>query len=286
MSNDIERLRDTLAVHDPARDVRVTDEQVEQALHALATGSVPARPAARPGWRRRMLVGIPVTVAVTAAAVVGVQAVRTDESGTPRVGTARALAFAQRGEFLEVRIVDPNADPEMYRKQFATHGLNVDLRVLPVSPSLVGTMLSYDEQTRTRPRVTPLDGGGGCGDLWCQPGVRVPTGLRDRVTLTFGRAARPGERYQITGDAAARGEPLNGVRVKGTEVGELRRVAKERGVRIVGYAEMPPRPEQSADWDFGEHVLKEDRVPDSWYVHEAVSGKEPKSVTLHVASGR
>ncbi|MGK5557507.1 hypothetical protein ACSNOI_38460 [Actinomadura kijaniata] len=286
MSNDIERLRATLAAHDPARDVRVTDAQVERARHALATAPAPAGPARSGRRRRRMLVGIPVTVAVTAAAVVGVQTVQPRDAGTGGIGTARALAFTERGGFLEVRIVDPNADPEMYRKQFAAHGLNVDLRVLPVSPSLVGRMLSYDERTKVMPRVTPLDGGDGCGDVWCQPGVRIPTDLRNRVTLTFGRAARPGERYEIAGDAAARGEPLAGVGVRGMTVGGLRRVAKDRGVRIVGYFETTPRSEQPGDRDPGGHVLKEDQVPDSWYVHETFSGKEPATVTLHVASRR
>ncbi|WP_067479249.1 hypothetical protein [Actinomadura hibisca] len=287
MSNDVEHLRTLLADHDPARDVRADDAQVEQALRAVTAAPDPRGRAVRTTWRRRLLVGVPVTIVATAA-VTGLTLVRPDGDGPARVGTAQALAFTERGDHLEVRVLDPDADPQTYRKQFAAHRLNVELRVAPVSPSLVGKMLAYDERTTARPRVTPLEGDRTCGEISCYPGVRIPSGLRNRVDLLFGRAAKPGERYEIGGDAAAAGEPLAGVALKGRKVGEVRRLAGQRGVTIVKYRRTPsdcgtgdrcdPQPQ--------ERPLESGQVPDSWYVHGALTGRSRTEVSLDVASRR
>ncbi|GAA4631780.1 hypothetical protein GCM10023196_062540 [Actinoallomurus vinaceus] len=292
MKNDVQQLKDLIAPHDPAARVRVDPVEMFTTSRAIVDGATRPAPAAERhrSPRRRWLVGVP---AIAVAAVLALAAVRPGHIGPVRIGPAeaQALAFTRHGDFVDVRIIDPNADPQRYRREFAAHHMDVDLQMRSASPSLAGTMISVDDGSRTgTSKITEIDGARGCGNMWCKAGVRIPVGMRGRVTVIFGRAARPGEPYALAGDPTAWGEALQGLSLRNHAVADVRRMAGQRHVTIQRYfGEAPWKrpgvepPRNFAGWSYDEHVLEAARVPDGWYVHDAFTGRFPNTVELVVA---
>jgi hypothetical protein len=286
MNRDIQRLRTMVAEHDPARHVHADRAGTPAVLERILAGAAPTRPAR--GTRRRWLIAIPLT-AVTAVTLVVVSGVLwPGEVGPLNLGSTRALAFTERGDRIEVRIVNPDADPARYRREFAAHGLNVDLRLKAASPSLVGKMYAATvngENDATQ--VRQLDAGRGCGRMWCKAGVSIPKNLHGRLILGFGRPPKPGESYELPSpDAMASGEPLAGLKPLGRTVSEVARMAKDRNVTIVRYFAAPaadPKTWSGETWDYNAHILKPNQVPGDWYVHEAFTGHTPNTVELAVS---
>ncbi|GAB3985735.1 hypothetical protein GCM10029978_099360 [Actinoallomurus acanthiterrae] len=291
MNSDVQQLRKLIAPHDPAGDLRVDPLTLAAVSRTVLdeTARTPA-PVAVPRRRRRWLIGVP---AVTAAVAAALAVAGPGDLGPVHFGPAeaRALTFSRNGDFIDVRIVDPNADPQRYRKEFSAHGLNVDLQLRPAPPSVVGTMISADDGSRTgTPTVTQIEGTRDCGIIWCRAGVRIPVGLRHRLTIIFGRPARPGEHYALLGDATAAGEPLHGLGVRNRTVADVRQMARQRHVTIQRYFEDDPWgrpgsqvPRNGAGWNLDDHVLAPDRVPGGWCVHDAFTGRDPGTVELVVA---
>ncbi|MGI5485752.1 hypothetical protein [Microtetraspora malaysiensis] len=301
MTNDLKQLKSLFQAHDPASHVRADPVVMSAALDGIISNTTRTPQAAKRRWsRRRLLTLIPVTAVLVGATVVLPIIMQPSDGGPLILGPAKALAFARNGDYVDVRIVDPDADPRRYREDFAAHGLNVDLKIMPSSPSLVGTMISVSSPGRVTiyrqdgseikdqyvSDWVKIIGGTDCGNMWCQAGVSIPLNLRGPVAIIFGRAARPGERYEVTGDPTARGETLEGVDLANQTVAEVKRILRQRHVTIESYYEAPPKP-SSRDrhgWDYSEHVLQPVSVPDTWYVHEAFGGHYKNSVSLVVAS--
>ncbi len=66
------------------------------------------------------------------------------------------------------------------------------------------------------------------------PEFTVPLNYPDTVELTFGRAAKPGEKYVAASDIHGRGEVLEGVRYEGRTIGQVTKLLADRG-RTVEY---------------------------------------------------
>lgn len=302
MTDDLKRLTGLLQAHDPAAHVRADPVAMSAALDDIISGTTrtPPRTAKRRRSRGHVLTLIPVTAVLVGATVVLPIIMRPGDEGSLILGPAKALAFARNGDHLDVRIVDPDADPRRYREDFAAHGLDVRLRMEPASPSLVGTVISIAspgtvtgegrhgfgiKDQHGGDRIRTIEGTN-CGNMWCKAGVSIPLNLRDPVEIIFGRAARPGERYKFTGDPTAHGEVLEGVNLTNRTVAEVKRMLRQRHVTIESYHEAPPEPfpHDLAAWDYTEHALQPVSVPDTWYVHEAFGGHHRNSVKLVVAS--
>jgi len=93
---------------------------------------------------RRLLIGTPVAAALAAVALA------VTSSGHPgqRVGpvgvspaAAQALSFTRHGGYIDVIIRNPLADPRRYRAEFAQHHMDIALKLIPVAPPFVGTLV-------------------------------------------------------------------------------------------------------------------------------------------------
>ncbi|MFI7690105.1 hypothetical protein ACIBQ6_13605 [Nonomuraea sp. NPDC049655] len=300
MNSDLDQLTRLFQAHDPARHVQARPGDLTATLETILGDSAPVSAKPRRRWiRRRWLALVPVTVVLVGMAIALPVLLQPREVGPFIVGPAKALAFAKNGDYIDVRIVDPDADPRRFREDFAAHGLNVTLTMEPASPSLVGTLVSVSAPQRT---VTfhadgfTIDGepgdnriklikGTDCGRTWCQAGVSIPVSLRSPFELISGRPARPGERYELTGDPTARGEILEGADLANRTVAEVKALLRERGATVESYHQAPPEPfpRDGAGWDYTAHVLRPESVPDAWYVHEALGSHETNRVKLVVA---
>lgn len=286
MTNDLKQLASLLRGHDPASNVRADPVALSATLDDIISNAIRTPRAAKWHWpRRKLLTLLPVTAVLVGAAVMLPIVMQPGDGGPLVLGPAKALAFAKKGDYIDVRIVDPDADPQRYREDFAAHGLKVDLQMEPSSPSLVGTMISISSPQRMtvfHPDGFEIKGEHGsdwiksiegteCGNFWCKAGVSIPLKLRGPVEITFGRAARPGERYEVAGDATAHGEILEGVDLANQTVAEVKLLLRQRNVTV--------------EYRYNRQaVLQPESVSDFWYVHEAFSGHHKNSVILSVAS--
>jgi hypothetical protein len=261
----------------------VTDRQAgdllpEDAAAALADRiTATAVPSAAPRKRRSpfTFVGIPLAAAgLACAAVTAVAVTRDGGSGgapaitpsSPRVQLAAALAFTRKGDYIDVRVRDPLADPKRYKEEFAAHGLNVTLSMVPASPSIVGTVVMEEasENTDERDFKTIIARGecetGGGGDM-CPVGVRIRIGYKGTAAVVFAREARPGEQYSSTGPVTAPGEVMHGMTYRKHRLGEVLAALRKRHVTVPEYRVMEGNISK---------VRKPGQVPLDWYVHGAV----------------
>ncbi|WP_240809709.1 hypothetical protein [Actinomadura sp. WMMA1423] len=260
----------------------VTDRQAagllpEDAATALAD-RITATPVPTAAPRRRrsplVFVGAPLAAAGLACAAVTAVVVAHDggsggtpgvTSSSPRVKLAAALAFTRKGEYIDVRVRDPLADPKRYKEEFAAHGLNVTLSMVPASPSIVGTVVMEEtsENTDERDFKTITSKGdcqtGGGGDI-CPVGVRIRIGYKGTAGIVFGREARPGEQYASAAPATAPGEAMHGMAFRKHRVGEVLAALRKRHVTVPEYRVMVGNISEGR---------KPGQVPPTWYVHDA-----------------
>ncbi|RFS83546.1 hypothetical protein D0T12_21155 [Actinomadura spongiicola] len=239
-------------------------------------------PALPPRTRRRWTVGLPVAVGVACAvavvALVVQPAERTEDGKRPRPGPSTsgrpggfdplpvaALSFTRRKDHIEVRIKDPLADPRRYEKEFAAHGMNIKLSMVPASPSVVGTIVFQDEgEGPDERKIETIEEGrcvtGGGGDGKCLRGLRIPIGYRNSAEIAFGREPRPGEHYNSTNSAFAPGEALHCFDIRGLTVEQADRRLKQRKVTATMF-----------HWETANYGYTEGRaeLPGNWYVTDA-----------------
>ena len=269
----------------------VTDTAAERLVHpgtfadlgaritaALPADLAPARPGGQPR-RRRLLIGKPIGTSLAAAlaviALVAAALAITRPSAPPKPATApppsvkasarpvpaHVLSFTTSGGYITVIVRNPLADPARYRAEFAAHHLNITLKMVPASPSLVGTVV-YVEEPASSPDIETITAQGRCytggGGSACPVGVRIPVGFRGQAEVVFGRAARPGEQYESTAAATAPGEVMHGLHFAGDTVAQVLAMLRGRHVTVpvFNYA-------QSGGARNVSHV------PGTWYVYDA-----------------
>ena len=264
--NDIDRIARLAVISDADAAGLIgqgTRADLADRITAIAERAEPA-PKTRRRIRRRWLVGAPLAAGL-AAAVLVVTALGSpgDKVGPVHYGPvkAEALTFTRHGRYINVIVRNPLADPRKYRAEFKAHGLDVSLKLLPVSPSIVGTVVYFGGTGTGAIKVITargrcFTGGGGSA---CPVGLRVPVDFRGQADLVFGRAARPGERYESTVPATAPGEVLHGLRIVGKRVSAVLKMIARRHVTAAEFHIMTAR-------GTGKLVS---RVPGSWYVYDA-----------------
>jgi hypothetical protein len=175
---------------------------------------------------------------------------------------AQVLSFVRHGGYIIVKVRNPLADPARYNAEFAAHHLHIRLNLVSASPSLVGTLV-YTGQSQGSSPITPITARGRCytggGGSACPVGVRVPVDFRGSAVLTFGRAARPGEKYETTASAFAPGEVMHGMSVQGQTVARVLAALRARHVTVPLFSTIRN--------NIGVNVR---HVPGSWYVYDAV----------------
>jgi hypothetical protein len=225
--------------------------------------------------RHRKPIGMSVAAALAVIALVAAALAITRPSAPPKPATApppsvkastrpvpaQVLSFTTSGGYITVIVRNPLADPARYRAEFAAHHLNITLKMVPASPSIVGTVV-YIEEPANSPDIETITAQGRCytggGGSACPVGVRIPVGFRGQAEVVFGRAARPGEQYESTAPATAPGEVLHGLRFAGDTVAQVLALLRERHVTVpvFNYA-------QSGGARNVSHV------PGTWYVYDA-----------------
>jgi hypothetical protein len=246
-------------------------------------GAAPApAPSRAPRTRRRRwwLAGIP-AAAAAAALIAGVIAVHAEgpraPGGTGQLRTdVHALAFIRMGHYIEVVVRDPLADEASYNAEFKAHGLHITLSLVPVSPSLVGTVVEVSTAGPDQNSITTITAKGRCwtggGGSECPVGLKVPVGYRGEAAFVFGRAARPGELYESTASATAPGEAMYGMNYVGKRVSTVLAMLARRHVTVPMYR-------------FGGKAPTRGPVPGNWYVYDAIPWA-PNQVLLAVGSAR
>jgi len=174
-----------------------------------------SRPSAFRHVRRPALISTLGAVVIAAVTV----ALFTSSALQPQAASA-AVAFhaASDGDIIAT-VTDPFAAESQLNAAFAQHGLNITVNLVPVSPSLVGTVI-YTSDNGGASAIQPLEGGpcvtGGGG---CPIGLKIPATFTGQGYITLGRPAKPGETYESQASAFAPGEALHCSGLLGASVG-------------------------------------------------------------------
>ena len=229
-----------------------------------------ARASRRRTLRRSLLAGLPVA---TCLAVAGLLATSLASPGQhvgplplgPAKAQAAVLSVTRHGHYLDVIVRNPVADPKRYRAEFAKYHLHISLRLVPASPSIVGSVVYASYPAADSSQIKPITAVGKCftggGGNVCPVGVRVALGFRGSATVVFGRTARPGEQYQSAGSATAPGEAMHGLRFVGRTVDAVLRLLARRDVTVPQWRVQRAR---------GCLTVSRRTLPGNWYVYQAV----------------
>jgi hypothetical protein len=156
--------------------------------------------------RRPALISMLGAAAIAAAAAV----LLITGSAVHTQSAAGAVAFrADAHGDIVATVTDPFAAESKLRAAFAEHRLDITVNLVPVSPSLVGTVV-YTSDNGGANTIQPLQGGhcvtGGGG---CPIGLKIPATFTGKGYITLGRPAKPGETYESQASAFAPGETLH-----------------------------------------------------------------------------
>jgi hypothetical protein len=159
--------------------------QVATQTHVAVQREIVLRPARR--WPR---------VALAAAVAVSLALVLPVLSDDPLRG---ALAIDRHGDTLHISVGDATADPEAMTNDLRALGLDAEVEVVPVSPSLEGTWLdivSGDLENSSKPGDRRID------EVQRQMSKRVevlklPADFSGPFLLRVGRPAEAGETFQV-----------------------------------------------------------------------------------------
>jgi hypothetical protein len=199
--------------------------------HVLAqsrAGAAPRRFARRRLWA---LTGVTAALAATALVAVVLQV----PSGTPAAPPhhpapdTRLVDFTVRHGNIIARITDPDAAASQLTAVFRGYGLNVTVEAIPVSPSLVGTLV-FTQVSAIRTLWKP-----GCADV-CPVGLVFPADFHGSGHIVVGRAALPGERYESMNEVFAPGEALHCAGLLGQPPSVALPVLRKLGLHARWYA--------------------------------------------------
>jgi len=112
--------------------------------------------------------------------------------------------FSTKGGNVIALITHPDAAARQLAAVFRAHGLHIDVRTVPVSPSLVGTFVFT-----SGPPVIRTMWKRGCSVTGCPVGLVIPASFTGHASVVVGRPARHGEGYESMADAFAPGEVLH-----------------------------------------------------------------------------
>jgi hypothetical protein len=179
----------------------------------------------RSSERRRILPRLtpPRLALASAAAALAVVAVAAFPSSRDDSGVAQAaIRFKTQGNDIVADVRRPFAAQEELNAAFAAEGLDINLTLVPASPSIVGTVVFVGDGGDGAGTIEAL-AGGDCvtGGGACPIGLRIPRDFSGQAEIALGRPAESGERYASTADAFAPGEALHCKATPGSTVGEV-----------------------------------------------------------------
>jgi hypothetical protein len=186
-------------------------------------------------WRRPRASGAgAIGLAVAVAAAVGLAVAIAISLASSSAPSAYALSFSEKDGYVIARIVNSYASVRELSRELAKNHLHITLRLLPVSPGTVGSVLEL--QSEPAGGVQPLQEGH-CVNGPCTVGVKVIRGFAGSGLVYIGRPARRGERYASTpiGGAFAAGEPLHCSGLQGASVAKVLPALAARKLSVVSW---------------------------------------------------
>lgn len=206
-------------------------DQLERRLLIAARAEARRGPSRRLGRTvlalPRVWLAAPAVAVTTAVAVIAVVlAAATTSPTTAPVIHARVVSFRyptrgpDSGDIIAT-VTDPFAAQSALDAAFQAAGLNIVVTLVPVSPSLVGTVTAMSGPA-SGPQIEPLGQGPcvtGSGGA-CAIGVKIPRDFIGQGSITLGRPAQPGEAYEATTSAFAPGESLHCSGLENQQVAE------------------------------------------------------------------
>lgn len=182
---------------------------------AIRRGSLAdrARPADWPkrvrSSRRRIRLAFAPALGLLLAAAVAVATFGGGSSLGPQAAAGAVTFHTTATGDIVATVVNPFAAQRELDEAFAAKGLHITVDLIPVSPSLVGTVVSTSEDGSSeaiRPLLhgSCLSGGGGC-----RIGIEISPSFSGQGSITLGRPAQAGESYESQASAFAAGEPLH-----------------------------------------------------------------------------
>jgi hypothetical protein len=208
-------------------------------------------------WRLRLAFAVPVMAGLVALAFVVSAWLPESSPVGPAPAQAAVLQFTSSSGYLDIKILDPAADPQRYEKELAEHGLNIDLALAPATADRVGRVIFQEVDDGDGPALKTIEAPGRCAvNGNCSVGIRVPLSYKGHARIMFGRTPKPGE--TVEGDAPVL-SPLQERQLRalvGKHVSDARTQLAAHG--------------QTATYRVGFRSLEAsaDQVPGSWYVYD------------------
>ena len=146
----------------------------------------------------------------------------------------------------------PFAAKKQLDAAFAAHGLHIRVSLIPVSPSLVGTVVYLSDNggsgaIQTLGRGPCITGGGACPIR-----VAISSHFTGNGYITLGRPAKTGESYASTASAFAPGEALHCSGLIGAKVSAARPTLHAHGLTVAQWRAankvIPAAPGQNYIW--------------------------------------
>jgi hypothetical protein len=211
-------------------------------------------PPPRRRWGLRLAIGGSLVTGVAAAVVAATVWLPTSSPGGPTPAQAAALQITTGDKYLEIRILDPAADPQRYRQELAARGLDIDLSLAAAEPGEVGRVIFQEDDTRG---IKLVEAPGNCtANGNCGVGVQVPLSYRGHARIVFGRTPLPGESVEGDAPVLTAGQKAQLRALVGMRVSEARRQLAVNG--------------QTASYRVGPKSLEApaSEVPGTWTVFD------------------
>jgi hypothetical protein len=148
------------------------------------------------------------------------------------------IGFDEEDGMVVARATDTTVGADEMTAAFLERGLDVTVRLVPTSPSLVATIAGLGVDHGRYDGVQVLEEGTcwspGRGLSGCKVGLLIPKDFDGQLEVIFGRTAAQGEPYAIGGDVFSRSEALHcsASRVLNRTAAAARTEISSRGVTV------------------------------------------------------
>jgi hypothetical protein len=199
----------------------------------------------------RKLAAVAACIALLATASVGTllayhSSPRQSSTTKPRsLPKAQLVDFTTHNGEVIATITDPSAAVTQLDATFRAHGLDIIVTALPVSPSLVGSIVYTDA-----PVIRSIQAGT-CMGAGCAVGLVIPVDFHGSASVIVGRAAQPGEAYASAEDAFAPGEVLHCSGIQNEQVAQVLPVLQAKGLVVSWRENLPSTASPTAETPSG-----------------------------------